>query len=40
VRPQGLVLREVAHGWTLDEVQELTGAKLVAQGRVPEVLFV
>src|ERR1700688_2320604 len=40
VRPQGLVLREVAHGWTLGEVQELTGAKLVAQGRVPEVLFV
>jgi 3-oxoadipate CoA-transferase beta subunit len=32
--PQGLALREVAHGWTPDEVQELTGAKLVAQGRV------
>src|ERR1700692_289298 len=29
VRPQGLVLREVAHGWTLGEVQFRTEAKLI-----------
>ena len=39
VKPEGLVLREVAPGWTLEEVQELTGAKLIAKGRVPEIRF-
>lgn len=39
VTPQGLVLREVAHGWTPAEVQELTGAALAVQGRVPEMRF-
>lgn len=29
VRPQGLVLRETAPGWTKTEVQELTGAPLL-----------
>ena len=27
--PEGLVLLEVAPGWTADEIQELTGAKLI-----------
>jgi 3-oxoacid CoA-transferase B subunit len=40
VKAGGLVLREVAPGWTAEEVQKLTGAKLVAQGRVPEIRFV
>jgi 3-oxoacid CoA-transferase B subunit len=39
VRPEGLVLREVAPGWTPDEVQKLTGAPLIAKGRVPEISF-
>ncbi len=26
---QGLVLKEVAPGWTPEEVQELTGARLI-----------
>src|SRR6202163_4837725 len=29
VKPEGLVLREVAPGWTVGEVQELTGATLL-----------
>jgi acyl CoA:acetate/3-ketoacid CoA transferase beta subunit len=33
------VLREVAPGWTLEEVQKLTGAKLIAKERVPEISF-
>jgi 3-oxoacid CoA-transferase B subunit len=36
----GLALREVAPGWTAEEVQQLTGAKLTAEGRVPEIRFV
>jgi 3-oxoacid CoA-transferase B subunit len=39
VKKQGLALREVAPGWTPAEVQELTGAPLVVQGRVPEMRF-
>ncbi len=39
VRPEGLVLREVAPGWTPEEVQKLTGAPLIAKGRVPEIRF-
>jgi 3-oxoacid CoA-transferase B subunit len=39
VKPDGLVLREVAPGWTVEEVQKLTGAKLVTKGRVPEINF-
>jgi len=39
VRPEGLVLREVAPGWTAEEVQKLTGAPLIAKGRVPEIRF-
>jgi 3-oxoacid CoA-transferase B subunit len=37
VRADGLVLREVAPGWTASEVQELTGAKLAAGPHVPEM---
>jgi 3-oxoadipate CoA-transferase, beta subunit len=39
VKDGALALREVAPGWTAEEVQELTGAKLAAQGRVPEMHF-
>jgi 3-oxoacid CoA-transferase subunit B len=37
VEPQGFVLREVAPGWTPEEVQELTGAKLHRDGEVVEI---
>ena len=37
VGPKGFVLREVAPGWTPDEVQELTGAKLHTDGPVAEI---
>ena len=40
VKPEGLVLREVAPGWTADEVQKATGAPLIAKGRVPDMIFV
>ncbi|HKF39432.1 MAG TPA: CoA-transferase, partial [Candidatus Acidoferrum sp.] len=33
----GLVLREVAPGWTPEEVQKRTGAKLLVRGKVPEM---
>jgi 3-oxoacid CoA-transferase B subunit len=39
VRAEGLELREVAPGWTPEEVQKLTGAPLIAKGRVPEIRF-
>src|SRR5690606_16543368 len=37
VGPQGFILREIAPGWTVDEVQELTGAKLHLDGEVIEI---
>jgi len=37
VTPEGLVLREVAPGWTVEEVQERTGAPLIVRGNVPEM---
>src|SRR5690242_5999291 len=37
VTPERLVLREVAPGWTPEEVQKLTGAPLIAKGHVPEI---
>jgi 3-oxoacid CoA-transferase B subunit len=37
VKPEGLVLREVAPGWTVEEVQNFTGAPLIAKGRVPDM---
>ncbi len=39
VTPQGLVLREVAAGWTPEEVQRHTEAHLIMRGRVPEMHF-
>ncbi len=39
VKPEGLVLREVAPGWTFEEVQKLTGAPLIAQQKIPEMSF-
>ena len=40
VKPEGLVLREVAPGWTPEEVQVLTEAKLRVPGNVPEMKLV
>jgi 3-oxoacid CoA-transferase B subunit len=40
VTPDGLVLREVAPGWTAEEVQSMTEAKLVVRGAVPEMKLV
>jgi len=37
VRSGGLVLREVAPGWTPEEVQDRTEAKLTVRGTVPEI---
>lgn len=37
VQPQGLSLREVAAGWTAEEVQRWTGAPLRVGGGVPEI---
>jgi len=39
VRPEGLVLREVAPCWIAEEVRKLTGAPLIAKGPVPEIRF-
>jgi 3-oxoacid CoA-transferase B subunit len=39
VKPEGLTLREVARGWTAEEVRELTGARLLARQRIPEMSF-
>jgi 3-oxoacid CoA-transferase B subunit len=39
VTPEGLVLRETAPGWTLEEVQQLTEARLITRGRVTEMRF-
>lgn len=35
--PEGLVLREVAPGWTAGEVQAATEAKLIVRGVVPQM---
>jgi len=40
VKPEGLVLREVAPGWIAEEVQKATGAPFIAKGRVTEMTFV
>ncbi len=37
VEPEGLTLREVAPGWTADEVQALTGTKLTVPDNVQEM---
>jgi 3-oxoadipate CoA-transferase beta subunit len=40
VTPEGLMLREIAPGWTIDELQKLTGAPLLSPGRAPEIKFI
>jgi 3-oxoacid CoA-transferase B subunit len=40
VTAEGLVLREVAAGWTPDEVQQHTEAKLIVRGNVPEMKLI
>jgi len=35
----GLMLREIAPGWTSEEVQKLTGAPLLVKSAVPEILL-
>ena len=37
VTPEGLVLREIAPGWAPEEVQKLTGARLITRGGIPEI---
>jgi 3-oxoadipate CoA-transferase beta subunit len=39
VKPEGLLLREIAPGWSNEDVQALTGAPLVSLGRSPEIKF-
>jgi 3-oxoadipate CoA-transferase, beta subunit len=39
VKPEGLLLREVAPGWTAEEVQRQTDARLIVHGRAPEMQF-
>ena len=37
VTPTGLLLREVAPGWTAEQIQNLTGAKLIVNGSAKEM---
>jgi 3-oxoacid CoA-transferase B subunit len=37
VEPEGLMLREIAPGWSIEEVQKLTGAPMLLRGRAPEM---
>jgi 3-oxoacid CoA-transferase B subunit len=37
VKPEGLMLREIAPGWSIEEVQKLTGAPLLLRGRAPDM---
>lgn len=39
VKPEGLVLREIAPGWGIEELQKLTGAPLTSVGRALEMQF-
>jgi 3-oxoadipate CoA-transferase beta subunit len=40
VKPEGLILREIARGWSIEELQKLTGARLASSGRATEIKFV
>jgi 3-oxoadipate CoA-transferase beta subunit len=40
VNAKGLVLREIAPGWSIEELQRLTGAPLASLGRVTEIKVV
>jgi len=37
VTPEGLVLRETAPGWSAEEVQARTEARLIVRGSVPQM---
>jgi 3-oxoacid CoA-transferase B subunit len=39
VKPEGLVLREIAPGWSIEELRKLTGAPLASLSRTPEIQF-
>src|SRR5260370_13422143 len=39
VKPEGLMLREIAPGWDIEELQKLTVAPLMSQGRALEIKF-
>jgi 3-oxoadipate CoA-transferase, beta subunit len=39
VKPEGLLLREIAPGWSIEELQKLTGAPLTSRGLAPEIQF-
>jgi 3-oxoadipate CoA-transferase beta subunit len=39
VKPEGLMLREIAPGWSIEELQKLTGAPLMLLGRAPGIRF-
>src|SRR5216683_575416 len=39
VKPEGLLLREVARGWSAEEVQKFTDAPLIAGQKIPEMSF-
>jgi 3-oxoacid CoA-transferase B subunit len=40
VQPEGLMLREIAPGWSNEELQKVTGAPLMSRGRTSEMKFV
>jgi 3-oxoadipate CoA-transferase beta subunit len=40
VKPEGLMLREIAPGWDIEELQKVTGAPLISVGRASEIKFV
>jgi 3-oxoadipate CoA-transferase beta subunit len=40
VKPEGLILREIAPDWSIEELQKLTGAPLMSLGRAPEIKFI
>jgi 3-oxoadipate CoA-transferase, beta subunit len=40
VKPEGLLLRELAPGWAVEEVQRLTGVPLIVRQKIPEMSFV
>jgi 3-oxoadipate CoA-transferase beta subunit len=37
VTPEGLLLREIAPGWSVGELQKITGAPLIVKATVPEI---
>ncbi len=39
VTREGLILREIAPGWSIEELQALTEARLTSSGRAPDIRF-